>query len=49
MAAVRTMTIGQLVDFCIEYNNRHATDETQEEKPQKRWATRDEINAFFGG
>ena len=49
MSAVRTMTIGQLVDFCIEYNNRHAQQEQEQEKPQTRWATREEIDAFFGG
>lgn len=49
MAAVSKMSIGQIVDFCIEYNNRHAQDNEQEEKPKTRWATRDEVNAFFGG
>lgn len=40
--AISKMTVGQVVDFCIEYNNR----QNQEEKPHK--ATQEEINAYFG-
>lgn len=40
------MTIGQVVDFCIEYNNRNKDEETIAKK--KRKATRGDIRDFFG-
>lgn len=43
--SMQDMTIGQVVDFVIEYNNRN----TEHKKPKKRKATQSEINAFFGG
>ena len=43
--AMQDMTIGQVVDFCIEYNNRN----TEKKKPKKRKATQSDIDAFFGG
>lgn len=49
------MQIGQVVDFCIEYNNRQKRAEKAAEaeekrggKPKKRRATQNDINAFFG-
>lgn len=39
------MTLGQVVDYCIEYNNR----QTEDKKPRRVKATQAEINAFFGG
>lgn len=51
MQDVRRMQIGQVVDFCIEYNKRHA-EEVAEEKPKskagRRKATQAEIDAFLG-
>lgn len=44
--AIRKMTIGQIVDFNIEYNKRQDHDK---KKPEKHKATQNEINAFFGG
>ncbi len=41
--AIQKMTIGQVVDFCIEYNNR------QKAEPKPRKATQADIDAFFGG
>ena len=49
---IKQMQIGQVVDFCIAYNNR----QTQAEKAQKlaekrgtkRKASQNDINAFFG-
>lgn len=38
------MTIGQVVDFCIEYNNRNK----EKKKPNRRKATRDDYRLFFG-
>ena len=38
------MTIGQVVDFCVEYNNRNA----KKEKPAKRKATKADFHNFFG-
>lgn len=50
------MTIGQVVDFVIAYNERQKeaekaakkAAETKEKTGGKRRATQDDINAFFG-
>ena len=42
--AVKGMTIGQVVDFCVEYNNRN--NDKKEEKA--RMATREDVRDFFG-
>ena len=42
------MTIGQVVDFVIAYNERNKEATTDEKKAKKRKATQDDINAFFG-
>lgn len=46
MSDLRKMQIGQIVDFCIAYNDR----QKKQEKPDngKRRATQADINAFFG-
>ena len=55
MDSMKSMQIGQIVDFCIAYNERHK--ETEEEsdkgskksvKKKKRLATQAEIDAFLG-
>lgn len=51
------MTIGQLVDFVIAYNDRQkkadeaakkAAEMAETKKKAKRRATQEEINSFFG-
>lgn len=42
--AMRHMTIGQVVDFCVEYNNRNK----EQKKPDKRKATKSDFHNFFG-
>ena len=46
------MQLGQLVDFCIAYNERQETAEKkqaqEEKKSRKRRATQGDINLFFG-
>ena len=42
--AIQKMSIGQVVDFCIEYNNRNK----QEKKTDRRKATREDYRLFFG-
>lgn len=42
--AIEKMTIGQVVDFCIEYNNRNK----EEKKSDRRKATREDYRLFFG-
>lgn len=50
--AIRKMQIGQIVDFCIDYNRRMERAEKQqqieEKKGRRRKATQNDINAFFG-
>lgn len=43
--AIEKMTIGQVVDFCIEYNNRN---KQEEKKSDRRKATREDYRLFFG-
>ena len=45
MTDIRRMTLGQIVDFVIEYNNRNEKDD----KPKRVKATQADIHAFFGG
>lgn len=46
MEDIKKMTVGQVVDFVIAYNERNKTEE--EKKPRKRKATQSDINSFFG-
>lgn len=52
MTDIRKMQVGQLVDFCISYNERQEEAqkraEKEEAKSRKRKATQNDINAFFG-
>lgn len=52
MQDVKKMQIGQIVDFCIEYNERQKKAERQQKREEKRGrrrkATQNDINAFFG-
>lgn len=49
MSDIRRMTVGQLVDFCIDYNKRNKeSNDKKPEKPKRRRATQAEIDAFFG-
>ena len=46
------MQLGQVVDFCISYNERQkAAEKAQkraEKRASKRKASQNDINAFFG-
>lgn len=49
MDDISRMTLGAVVDFCIDYNNRIAQAEKEQTKRErKRKATQNDINAFFG-
>ena len=52
MTDIKKMQIGQVVDFCISYNERQkAAQKAQkyaEKHGTKRKATQNDINAFFG-
>lgn len=52
MNDIRKMQIGQVVDFVIAYNERQKQAEQQaaieEKHGKRRWATQNDINAFFG-
>jgi len=44
------MELGQIVDFCVEYNRMHGYDKEDEdtEKPKKRKATQADWDALLG-
>lgn len=48
MSDIRKMRLGEVVDFCYAYNERQKDAEEKSEKPKKRKATQNDINAFFG-
>ena len=48
MDAIRLMTIGEVVDYCIAYNDRQKKAELEEKRGHKRIATQEDINNFFG-
>ena len=48
MSDIRQMTIGEIVDFVISYNERNKEPDPKKKKVKKRKATQNDINAFFG-
>lgn len=54
MSDLRKMSIGQIVDFCVEYNIRHKEAAAKETKAKEesgtkyRYATKEEMKAYFG-
>lgn len=52
MSDIRRMQLGQVVDFCIAYNERQKEAErlakAEEKKSRKRKANQNDINGFFG-
>lgn len=49
MSDIRSMQIGQLVDFVVDYNNRMKRAEKERDKPKKRKATKADFQRYFGG
>ena len=45
---MKHMTLGQIVDYCTEYDRQMGGDEKKKKKPKKHKATQAEINAYFG-
>lgn len=47
---MRKMTLGGILDFCIEAANRRARAENEQkkEKTAKKRASQEDINIFFG-
>lgn len=45
---MRRLTIGSLVDYCIEYNEAHGLNDNKEKKDTRRKATQGDWDAFFG-
>ena len=52
MSDIRRMQLGQVVDFCIAYNERQKEAERAKKHAEKhgtkRKASQNDINAFFG-
>ena len=52
MSDIRRMQLGQVVDFCINYNERQREAEKAQKHAEKhgikRKASQNDINAFFG-
>lgn len=52
MTDIRRMQVGQLVDFCIEYNEREKKAQKAQERREKgldkRKASQADFDAFFG-
>ena len=48
MTDIRNMQLGQVVDFVIAYNDRQKQSEKQAKRAQKRKASQNDINSFFG-
>jgi hypothetical protein len=52
MTDIRQMQLGQVVDFCIAYNERQKDNEERQKAEEKhgkrRKATQAEIDAYFG-
>lgn len=52
MSDIRTMQLGQVVDFCVSYNERQKATEKAQKRAEKHGtkhkATQNDINAFFG-
>ena len=52
MSDIRRMQLGQVVDFCISYNERQReadkANKYAEKHGTKRKASQNDINAFFG-
>ena len=49
MTDIRSMQIGQVVDFVIDYNKRVERSQKENKQPTKRKATKADIQKFFGG
>lgn len=45
--AMRTMQLGAIVDYCVEYDNQTAKAEKKEKGTSYHYASQDEINAFL--
>lgn len=45
---VKEMDIGQILDYCITYNEMHDLGEEPEKKKKTRKATQADWDAFFG-
>ena len=48
MQDIQHMTIGEVVDYCVEYNNRQYKAEKEEKKERGRKATQADWDAFLG-
>lgn len=46
---MKSMQLGQVLDYCIESINQQHRAEKKAERPAKRKATQAEIDAYFGG
>lgn len=45
---MRRMDIGQIVDYCIEFNEAHEIKDEKQKADTRRAATQADWDAFFG-
>lgn len=49
MQDMRRMSIGKIVDYIMDWNDREKRKEREEKRPRRRRATQADIDSFFGG
>lgn len=45
---MKRMTLGQIVDYCIEYDRQQNGGDEKKKAPKRHKATQAEIDAYFG-
>ena len=48
MDAIKSMTIGEVVDYCLDYNARMEKADREEKRGHKRKGNQNDIDTFFG-
>lgn len=46
--AMTRMSLGQIVDYCVEYDNQTKRSEKRKDEPEVRKASRGDFSSIFG-